>query len=346
MNLNRNARSPNRTYAHRIGILIFLIIVLFLLELSTGSVKITFGEIMSALFNNNEITEDKAMIMHQFRIPRVITALLVGAGLSASGLQMQSVFRNPLAGPYVLGISAGASLGAAIVVLSGGMIQGGLAYSLGVTSAAWIGAAAVMMMLLLVSIRIRNIMTILILGIMFSSALSAIISIMQYFGDAIALKSFVIWSLGSLGDVTGSDLVILTLAIMAGLILNLFAVKGLNALAIGEEYAASIGTRVLQVRILVFISTSILAGSVTAFCGPIGFIGIAVPHIARFITGRSDLRYLMPASILTGMLVMLVSDYISQVPGSDTILPINAVTSLIGIPVVIWVVIGGRRIVS
>jgi iron complex transport system permease protein len=346
MNLKNNYFAGKRKFTVQVSILLILIFGLLILELRTGSADISLREILTWIFHNDRLSGDKAMILSQFRIPRVITALLVGAGLSASGLQMQSIFRNPLAGPYVLGISAGASLGAAIVVLRSQSAFSGLFYSLGITAAAWIGAALVMLLLLLVSIRIRNIMIILILGIMFSSALSAVISIMQYFGNAEALKSFVIWSMGSLGDVTRGDLLILAVAITIGLLINLFAVKGLNALAIGEEYASSMGTRVLRIRILVFISTSILAGSVTAFCGPIGFIGIAVPHIARFITGRSDLRYLMPATLLTGMLVMLVSDFISQVPGSDTILPINAVTSLIGIPVVIWVVIGGRRIVS
>jgi iron complex transport system permease protein len=200
-----------------------------------------------------------------------------------------------------------------------------------------------MFILLLVTMRIRNIMTILILGIMFSSGLSAIISIMQYFGNAAALKSFVIWSLGSLGDVSGSALSILVVTIVPGLLLSLFSVKGLNAMMMGEEAAGTLGVNIMVTRILVFISTSVLAGSITAFCGPIGFIGIAVPHITRFYFGRSDMRYLLPATMLMGMVVLVLSDIISQLPGSDSILPINAITSLIGIPVVIWVVISRKK---
>jgi iron complex transport system permease protein len=187
-------------------------------------------------------------------------------------------------------------------------------------------------------------MTILILGIMFSSGLSAVISLMQYFGNAAALKSFVIWSMGSLGDVSGSALSVMLIAIVPGLLIALLSVKGLNAMMLGEEYAGSLGVSVRTTRVLVFASTSILAGTVTAFCGPIGFIGIAVPHITRFLTGRSDMRYLVPATLLVGMIVLVFSDIISQVPGSDRILPINAITSLIGIPVVVWVVISSKKL--
>jgi iron complex transport system permease protein len=227
--------------------------------------------------------------------------------------------------------------------MGSGAIASGILANWGIITAAWLGAASVMLLLLLVTIRIRNIMTILILGIMFSSGLSAIISIMQYFGTAVALKSFVIWSLGSLGDVSGSSLSVLTLTIIPGLIISLFSVKGLNAMLLGEEYAGSLGINVLTTRVLVFISTSILAGSITAFCGPIGFIGIAVPHIGRLYTGKSDIKYLLPATILMGMVLLLFSDIISQVPGSDRMLPINAITSLIGIPVVIWLVISKQK---
>jgi iron complex transport system permease protein len=320
-----------------------LLLVLVVLDVSLGTVRIPFREILAFLFSDGTLSEQHTLILTSFRLPRMITALLAGSALAVSGLQMQVIFRNPLAGPYVLGISSGASLGAALVLLGTGAVTTGLLASWGIVAAAWLGAAGVMFILLLVTIRIRNIMTILILGIMFSSGLSAIISIMQYFGDAAALKSFVIWSLGSLGDVSGSSLTVLTVTIIPGLLISLLSVKGLNAMMMGEEVAGSLGVNIMANRTLVFISTSILAGSITAFCGPIGFIGIAVPHITRLYTGRSDLRYLLPATMLMGMIILVLSDIISQVPGSSRILPINAITSLIGIPVVIWVVISRKK---
>lgn len=323
--------------------LVLILMVLIFLDVSLGTVKIPFREIISILSGRGEINRQHELILLDFRIPRIITALLAGSALAVSGLQMQTIFRNPLAGPYVLGISSGASLGAALVLLGSGAIASGILVNWGIVAAAWLGAASVMLILLLLTFRVRSIMTILILGIMFSSGLSAIISIMQYFGNAAALKSFVIWSLGSLGDVSGNSLTILSLTIIPGLILSLFTVKGLNAMILGEEYAGSLGVSVLRTRILVFISTSILAGSITAFCGPIGFIGIAVPHITRLFTGRSDLRFLLPATLIMGMCILVFSDILSQVPGSERILPINAITSLIGIPVVIWVVLSRRK---
>ncbi|MCK5692848.1 MAG: iron ABC transporter permease, partial [Bacteroidales bacterium] len=273
--------------------------------------------------------------------PRIATALMAGAALPVCGLQMQTLFRNPLAGPYVLGISSGASFGAAIVVLGAGAT--GIVATWSLAIAAWIGAGTVMLLLLFVSYRIKDVMTILILGIMFSSGLAAIISIMQYFSQAAALKSFVIWSMGSLGNVTGAQLTIMAWAILPLLMVTLAYSKVLNGLMLGEEYALSMGVRIQRTRLVIFATTSIMAGTITAFCGPIGFIGIAVPHMARFLLNRSDHRVLMPASMLTGMVVMVFSDIVSRLPGTEQILPINAVTSLIGIPVVIWLVVMNRK---
>lgn len=330
-------------YGFRIASLALLLLILVIIDISFGTVKIPFPDIVSALLGRDSLSEQHLLILTDFRIPRVITALLAGSALSVSGLQMQNYFRNPLAGPYVLGISSGASLGAAIVLLGSGALATGILSKWGIVGAAWLGSAAVMLLLLVASLRIQSIMTILILGIMLSSGLSALISIMQYFGDAVALKSFVIWSMGSLGDVSGDSLEIMTLAVLPGLFLSLFTVKGLNAMNIGEEGAVTLGVSVKRIRILVFVSTSILAGSITAFCGPIGFIGIAVPHITRLYTGKSDMRYLLPATLLMGALLLVLSDVISQLPGSDRMLPVNAITSLIGIPVVIWVVMSRRK---
>ena len=321
--------------------LVLLLVALALLDIRLGSVKISVAEIIRHLRGAEALTEQQIIILNKFRIPRLATALLAGAALPVCGLQMQTLFRNPLAGPYVLGISSGASFGAALVVLGAGAT--GLVATWNLAISAWIGAGMVMLLLLFVSFRIKDVMTILILGIMFSSGLAAVISIMQYFSQATALKSFVIWSMGSLGNVTGLQLTIMAWAILPLLLLSFAYSKVLNGLMLGEEYAVTMGIRLRRTRIIIFATTSILAGTITAFCGPIGFIGIAVPHIARFLFRQSDHKILLPATILTGMVVLVLSDIISQLPGTDRVLPINAVTSLIGIPVVIWLVIVNRK---
>ncbi len=324
-----------------IYILGLLLVVLFLLDLRLGSLSITFGDMWGHLLGKSTLSEQQLVILTKFRLPRVATALMAGAALPVCGLQMQTLFRNPLAGPYVLGISSGASFGAALVVLGAGAT--GIVATWSLAIAAWTGAGTVMLLLLFVSYRIKDVMTILILGIMFSSGLAAIISIMQYFSLASALKSFVIWSMGSLGNVTGAQLTIMAWAILPLLLVTLAYSKVLNGLMLGEEYALTMGIRIQRTRLIIFATTSILTGTITAFCGPIGFIGIAVPHMARFLLNRSDHRILLPASMLTGMVVMLLSDIISRLPGTEQILPINAVTSLIGIPVVIWLVIMNKK---
>lgn len=322
-------------------ILLLLLAVMVLLDIRLGSVKITFSDMLAHLTDKGGMSDQQLVILKKFRLPRVATALLAGAALPVCGLQMQTLFRNPLAGPYVLGISSGASFGAALVVLGAG--AAGMIASWSIALAAWAGAGLVMMLLIYVSFRIRNVMTILILGIMFSSGLAAVISIMQYFSQASALKSFIIWSMGSLGNVTGIQLRLMAVAVLPLLIFSLLYIKVLNGLMLGEEYAVTMGINIRRSRTMILAVTSILAGTITAFCGPIGFIGIAVPHITRFLTGKSDHRILMPLTMVTGMLILVLSDLISQLPGSDRVLPINAVTSLIGIPVVIWLVILNRK---
>jgi len=318
-----------------------LLIALFLLDIRLGSISITLSDMADHLLGRSRLSDQQLVILTKFRLPRVATALMAGAALPVCGLQMQTIFRNPLAGPYVLGISSGASFGAALVVLGAGAT--GLVATWSLAVAAWVGAGTVMLLLLFVSYRIKDVMTILILGIMFSSGLAAIISIMQYFSQASALKSFVIWSMGSLGNVTGSQLNIMVWTVLPLLVLTLGFSKVLNGMMLGEEYAVTMGVRIQRTRLIIFAATSILAGTITAFCGPIGFIGIAVPHIARFLIRRSDHMELIPASMLTGMVVMVFSDMISRLPGTERILPINAVTSLIGIPVVIWLVVMNRK---
>ena len=327
------------------GLLFILILILLLLDIFLGSVSITPGEVVRALFTDD--SNSFATIIFKFRIPKAITALVVGIGLSLSGLQMQTIFRNPMAGPDVLGISSGASLGVAIVILgiSSSFPADGLR-GMGnwmMVASSWAGAGAVMILIMFISSRVKEIMTILILGIMLSGGISAIVTIMQYFSNETMLKAFMVWTMGSLGNLTSDQLNVLIISVSAGVIISLFSAKMLNALLLGEGYAQSVGLNVKFARIVVFSCTSILAGSVTAFCGPIGFIGIAVPHIARILFRTSNHRILIPGTMLTGGGVMLASDIISQLPGSESVLPLNAVTSLIGIPVVVWVIFRNRR---
>lgn len=331
-------------------LLAILCLLAFVLDLVYGSVPFSWRETLEVFFSPDTADKVNSMIISGFRLPKALTAILAGVALSVAGLQMQTVFRNPLAGPYVLGISAGASLGVALVVL------GIAAFGFSITSmqagpwtlaiAAWIGSGLVLMIILAVSLRIRDIMTILILGILFGAIASAVVSILQYFSNESMLRSYVIWTLGSLGNVTGLQLKILALSSLAGLLIVLFSLKALNALMMGESYARSVGIKVGFYRILIFISTSLLAGGVTAFCGPIGFIGIAVPHLTRLVFRTGDHRVLVPGTMLTGALVMLISDLISTLPGSKMILPVNSVTALIGIPMVIWIVLRNRQMVS
>ncbi|MEA3316709.1 MAG: iron ABC transporter permease, partial [Bacteroidota bacterium] len=283
-------------------------------------------------------------------VPKALTALAAGVGLSISGLQMQTVFKNPLAGPYVLGISAGASLGVAILLLGFSGIFIATSFSVInnwlIVIAAWIGSGLILFIILAVSMRVKDIMTILILGIMFGSATTAIVSILQYFSNESQLKAFIVWTMGSLGGVSQSQLSVLLPSVLVGVIIVSLLSKVLNAMLMGENYAKSLGLNIKLARFLIFLSTSLLAGSITAFCGPIGFIGIAVPHIARMVFKTANHNTLIPATILFGAALLLLSDIISQLPGSDNILPINSITALVGIPVVIWIIIKNQRIAS
>ena len=323
-----------------------LFLVCFIVDMFIGSVRIAFGDLLSIIFSGESRQPEWHTIFWDFRFPRAMTAVFAGISLSLAGLQMQTIFRNPLAGPYVLGISSGASLGVALLVMGAVIIlpDRDLDFgTLGVIGAAWIGSGVVMFLLLLVSIRIKDIMTILILGILFGSITIAIVSILQYFTHEALLKTFIVWTLGSLGNVTREQLPLLAGTLSLGVMLSLVCVKILNTFLLGENYARTMGVGVTTGRILLFISTSILAGTITAFCGPIGFIGIAVPHIARLVWKTADHRILIPAVMLLGATGLLISDMISQLPGSDKILPINSITALLGIPVVVWIVVRNRR---
>lgn len=327
-----------------------LFVLLFIADLLLGSIIIPVKQVIFSLFQHPETNETYQTIVLDFRLPKAITAVLTGAALSLSGLQMQTVFRNPLAGPYVLGISAGASLGVALFVLGfSSVLAAGIFTTTGalpLALVAWAGSFLVMLLVLYVSVRVNDIMTILILGILFTSAVAAIVSILQYFSNESMLKAFIIWTMGSLGSVTKSQLAILTPAIILGVLLNFLKIKDLNAFLLGENYARSLGVSIKISRVIIFLSTSLLAGTITAFCGPIGFIGIAVPHICRVLFKTANHLILVPAVILTGSIVMLFSDIVSQLPGMQTTLPINSVTALIGIPVIVWMIVRNRKFVS
>ena len=338
-----NNRNMNNRALKVLALFSFLLPVFFIIDLIIGSYYISIPEIFGVLFNPSKAESQTVLIISQFRIPKAITAILSGAALSVAGLQMQTVFRNPLAGPYILGVSSGASLGVALLVLGTGGLLGGAIISTvsswSIVTAACIGSGLILLLILMISSRIKEIMTILILGILISSAISSIVNILQYFSNESTLKSFVVWTMGSLGSVTNAQLTVLFPSVLVGTLVAFLSSKFLDAFLLGENYARSMGMNVRFARLIVFFSTAILAGSITAFCGPIGFIGIAVPHIARMALQSARHSLLVPASILIGALMMLISDIISQLPGSEHILPVNSVTALLGIPIVIWIII-------
>lgn len=334
----------------KFSILSFLLFAFFILDIALGSIIFPLKDILLQIFGNYQTNDVLQTIIFDFRIPKAITAILAGAALSISGLQMQSVFRNPMAGPYVLGISSGASLGVAIIVLGFSSILSfnNIAFleNFTIIIAACLGAGGILLLILLVSARIKDNITILILGILFSGIASSVVSIMQYFSSESMLKAYVIWTMGSLANVSNQQLQILSIVIIIGLTISFFSSKYLNALLLGEVYAKSIGINIQLTRIIIFISTSILAGSITAFCGPIGFIGIAVPHVTRLLFKTSNHFVLIPGSIILGGITLLISDIISQLPGLESNLPINSITALIGIPVVIWIVMRNKKIAN
>ena len=324
-------------------ILSLLLVILFVLDLLIGSVHIPLRDILGALFGG-DVDASTRLIVLDIRLIKAIVAVLAGIALSVSGLQMQTLFRNPLAGPYVLGISSGASLGVAIFILGMpllGVATNSTLSSIGTAGAAWLGAALILAFVASVSTRIKDIMVILILGMMISSGVSAVVQILQYLSNEEALKSFVIWTMGSLGDVTSSQLMLLLPAVLIGLLVSVAVIKPLNLLLLGEQYARTMGLNVRRSRYLIFLSTTLLAGTVTAFCGPIGFVGLAIPHIARMLFCNADHRVLLPATALCGAVVLLMCDIVSK----WLTLPINTITALLGIPIVIWVVIRNKSIV-
>jgi iron complex transport system permease protein len=328
-------------------LLLIAMVFLFLVNVSLGSVTIPLKEIANGLFAKPMIKESWEIILWNFRIPKAITAVLVGIGLSISGLLMQTLFRNPLAGPYVLGLSSGASLGVAFIILGTGFLPISIATfflsNYGLVIASSLGSFFVLLAVLLVSQQLKDTMVILIVGLMFGSFTSAIVSVLSYFTSAEKLQKFTFWSMGSISNLSWNEISLLTLFVGFGIGISFMVIKPLNALLLGEKYAQSIGINYKKTRLIIIIATSILAGSITAFAGPIAFIGLAVPHIAKLLFQTSNHFVLFWSTLLLGAIVMLCCDTIAQVPGNDITLPINAITSVMGAPVVIWLLVRKKR---
>ena len=332
------------------SILIIGVVFLFFLNISLGSINIPIKDVYTSLLHGSCSKESWNYIILNYRLPKAIVAILIGIGLSVSGLLMQTLFRNPLAGPYVLGLSSGASLGVAIVILGASLLPISLSEfflsSFGIIIASSLGSFIVLVSVLVIAKRLRDTMAILIVGLMFGSLTSAIVSSLTYFSSAEQLQKFTFWSLGNLGNLTWNSIAILCFCVVLGLVLSVFSIKPLNALLLGENYARSLGINYKKTKYIILFATSILAGSITAFVGPIAFIGLAVPHIAKLVFQTSNHKILFWSTLLFGAIIMLICDSITQIPGTEIILPINAITSIFGAPIVIWLLVSKRKMMA
>lgn len=336
-----------KKYTLTLSLLFLAVLFLLFLNISLGSVKIPFKDIFASIFNLEVSRESWRYIVLEYRLPKAITAILTGSGLAVSGLLMQTLFRNPLAGPYVLGLSSGASLGVAIVFMGASLFGGTFAAILlskwSVVIASSLGSLLVLIAVMLASIRLRDTMAILIIGLMFASITAAIVSVLAYFSPASQLQQYVFWSFGSLGNLSWEEVSLLALFWTIGILFSVAGIKNLNSLLLGEQYAKSLGVSIQKNRLMIILATSLLAGSITAFAGPIAFVGLAVPHLIRQVIPVNNHGILIPAVIFGGAILMLVCDIAAQMPGSEFTLPINAITSIIGAPVVIWLLVRKRR---
>jgi len=337
-----------KSYTKQFITLSFGLVMVLLVSISLGSVSIPLDEIIAVLLGNDSSKSSWATIILHFRLPKAITAMLVGSGLSIAGLLMQTLFKNPLAGPFVLGISSGASLGVAILILGAGIFGGVLtAISLsswGLAIASSIGAALVLFAVLITANKVRNTMSILIIGLMFGTVTSAIISVFTFFSNADKIQQFVFWGFGSLGNLSWNEILVFFTIYLTGIINLIGIIKPLNSLLIGENYAKSLGINIKKNRNIILLITSLLTGVITAFAGPIAFIGLAVPHITKLVFKTSNHKILLPAVAILGAIILLVCDIVAQLPTSEFTLPINAVTSLIGAPVVIWLLVRKNKL--
>ena len=319
----------------------------FGLNISLGSVEIPFSTTLKEVFGLGGAEESFRYIIWQYRIPKAFTAILVGAGLSLSGLLMQTLFRNPLAGPFVLGISSGASLGAALLIMGGGLFSAGylLVNDLTLTLASSLGSVLVLLTVVAVARRVKDTMALLIIGLMFASITAAVVTVLSYFAKAEELQQYIFWTFGSVGNLGSKQVLILGAICSIGLLLSISTIKSLNALLLGENYARSLGVRIGRSRNLIILATGLLAGTVTAFAGPIAFIGLAVPHLTRQLFNATDHKVLVPGVMLYGAILLLLCDTIAQLPSSSYVLPINAITSIVGAPVVIWLLLRRRNMI-
>ncbi len=333
-------------------IALFLVLIfVFIVDISAGSVRIPLSQVFTILFGGEPYKASWVKIVLLFRLPKAITAGLAGAGLAVGGLYMQTLFRNPLAGPSILGIGAGASLGVSIVVLAlaGGtasrFLEGiGFIGDLGIVIAASIGSGLVLILVLAVSRRVQSVVTLLILGMLFGFAVNAVVNILIHFSISERVHAYISWTFGTFGGTTWSQMKIFVPAVAVGLLLSFLGTKPMDALLLGESYARSMGVRVHRIRTFIIIVTALLTGGVTAFCGPIAFLGVAVPHLCRYLFQASEHSVLLPASALVGAILALISDLISQLPGSQAVLPLNSVTAIIGTPVIVWIILKQQKV--
>ena len=340
--------SQNKWTKVLIGLAVALVLC-FLINVALGSVTIPFESLISFITSGSSGQASWDMILSNFRLPKAITAMLVGSALGVSGLQMQTLFRNPLAGPYILGISSGAGLGVAIAIFLGFYLGGflelsGIGRSWLLVASAGAGSFLVLLIISLAATRLKDSITLLIIGLMFGAAAGALVSILQFFSQAENIQAYVIWSFGSLGSLSWSELYVFIPVILIGLIGSVLLSKPLNTLLLGENYAISLGLNIKKIRLLIIINTAILAGTVTAFCGPIAFFGVALPHRTRMLFNTSNHLLLTPLIILFGSALMLIFDFIAQLPGMEATLPINAVTALFGAPFVIYILLRKKNL--
>lgn len=325
-----------------------ILLAVVLVNLSLGSVSIPIDKVFMILLRGAAEDENWKYIVLNYRLPKVFVAMFVGCGLSVSGLMMQTLFRNPMAGPYVLGISSGAGLGVALLLMGSAVFGGVVGFlaesSLGLVLAASLGGFLVMLAVLSMSVRVKDTLSLLIIVLMFSSLVGALVSVLAFFAPAASLQKYLFWSLGSLGNISWNNLFIFAGIMFVALFLSVLKIKTFNAMLLGDRYAQSMGVNLKGNRLSILIATCLLAGTITAFVGPIAFIGLAVPHLTRLLFKTADHRMLLPAVGLVGAILMVICDSIAQLPGSELVLPINAVTSLIGAPVVIWLLVRKKRI--
>ncbi|MFK5957732.1 MAG: iron ABC transporter permease [Lutibacter sp.] len=340
--------NPIKSYKTTFILLIITLVLIVIINISLGSISIPLKQIFLSFFNGEVEKESWKNIILNYRLPKAITAIIVGSGLSISGLLMQTLFRNPLAGPFVLGISSGASLGVAILILGASFLGANITtYAFtnwGQATAASLGSFLVLSAVMIAALKVRNTMSILIIGLMFGSLTAAVISVLAYFSSASQLQQYLFWSFGSLGNLSWNEISALLITFFIGISLVIFIVKPLNSLLLGENYAKSMGVNVKLTRNITLISTSLLTGVITAFSGPIAFIGLAVPHLTKLLFNTSNHKILLPAVAISGAIIMLICDSIAQLPTSEFTLPINAITSLFGAPIIIWLLVRKRKI--